>query len=284
MENIWIIYAFIYGIFRGIRECMKKASMKKSSLIETLFLYMLVSFVFTLCDIKTALVTQPVYIFWTFVKSLLVRAGFILSFVAIKKMPIGLYSVMTLSQMVFTTAIGVLFLKEPFGIFNLIGLSLVILGLFMVNFRKGGTDNVKLKYTYALVVLVYCMLNAVSAAMDKVLMQYMSSAQLQFWFMFFSTAIYGVIVIAKKEKVSLKTLKTNYWIPAMGILLLIGDRFLFEANGHPNSRVTLITLIIQVSVIITIIIGRIAFKEKNVLYKILCSCVIISGIAISLIQ
>ena len=283
MENIWIIYALIYGIFRGIRECMKKASVKKSSLMETLFLYMLVGFIFTLGDIKTALESQPVYIFWAFVKSLLVSVGFILSFTAIKKMPISLYSVMTLSQMVFTTAIGVIFLKEHFGISNLIGLTLVILGLFMVNFKKDGGNDIKLKYTALFMVLLYCVLNAVSATMDKVLMQYMSSAQLQFWFMFFSTAIYGVIVIIKKEKVSLKTLKTNYWIPAMGILLWIGDRFLFEANGNPNSKVTLITLIIQVSVIITIIIGRVAFKEKNIMYKILCSCIIISGIAIALI-
>lgn len=283
MENIWIAFALVYGILRGARECMKKAALKKSGLMETLFLYMLVGFVFTLADVKTALELQPVYIFWAFVKSALVSLGFILSFTAIKKMPISLYSVITLSQMVFTTIIGVICLGEPFGLTNFIGLFLVILGLFMVNFKKGESNEGNLKYTAVFLVVAYCILNAVSAAMDKVLMQYASSAQLQFWFMFFSTAIYGVIVFVKREKVSLKSLKTNFWIPAMSVLLVIGDRFLFEANGHQNSKVTVITLVIQVSVIVTILIGRIVFKEKNILYKLLCSAIIISGIAISLI-
>lgn len=283
MENIWIVFALVYGILRGARECMKKAALKKSGLMETLFFYMLVGFVFTLADFKTALELQPIYIFLTFVKSSLVSMGFILSFTAIKKLPISLYSVLTLSQMVFTTVIGVVCLGEPFGLTNFIGLFLVILGLFMVNCKKGESVEGNVKYTAVFLVVIYCLLNAISAVMDKVLMQYVSSAQLQFWFMLFSTAIYGFIVFVKKEKVSIRTLKTNFWIPAMGILLVIGDRFLFEANGNPNSKVTIITLIIQVSVIVTILIGRIVFKEKNILYKLLCSAVIISGIAVSLI-
>ena len=269
MENIWIYFALTYGILKGIRECMKKAALKKTGLMETLFWYMLVGFVFTLPDIKEALALNPSDIFWVFIKSVLVSTGFILSFTAIKRMPVSLYSVMTLSQMVFTTIFSVVFLKEPFGMSNFIGLTLVIAGLLMVNLKKDGNRKTDFKYTALLATVGYCLFNAVSATMDKVLMKNMSSAQLQFWFMFFSVVIYGIIILVKREKISFKTLETNYWIPIMGIMLMAGDRLLFEANGHPDSKVTVITLLIQSAVIVSIIIGRLVFKEKNILFKFL---------------
>ena len=284
MENIWIIYALSYGILKGVRECMKKIALKKSGLMEILFFYMLVGFVFTLPDLKSALLLAPALVFWIFVKSVFVSTGFILSFMAIKRMPISLYSVVILAQMVFTTIFGVIFLKEPFGIYNIIGLALVIAGLVMVNFKKDGDNKREFKFVALIMAVAYCFFNAISATMDKVLMRDMTSGQLQFWFMFFSVIIYGIIIVVRKEKISLKTLKTNFWIPVMGILLMVGDRLLFEANGHPDSKVTVITLLIQCAVIVSILIGRFVFKEKNILYKLICSCIIISGIAVALIK
>lgn len=284
MENIWIFLALAYGMLKGVRECMKKIALKKSGLMEILFFYMLIGFVFTLPDLKSALELNPFYIFGVFIKSVIVSTGFILSFMAIKRMPVSLYSIVILAQMVFTTIFGVIFLKEPFGIYNFIGLALVIIGLVMVNLKKDGEDNGKFKFVALIMAVAYCFLNAISATMDKVFMQHMTSGQLQFWFMFFSVIFYGLIVIVRREKISLKTLKTNYWIPIMGVLLMIGDRLLFEANGHPDSRVTVITLLNQSSVIVSILMGRLVFKEKNILYKLACSCVIISGIAVALIK
>ena len=115
-------------------------------------------------------------------------------------------------------------------------------------------------------------------------MRDMTSAQLQFWFMFFSTILYGIILIVKREKISLKTLKTNFWIPLMGFLLVLGDRLLFIANGAQNSKVTVMTLLLQVSVVVTIILGRVIYKEKNFLYKLFCAGIVISGIVIAAIK
>ena len=69
MENVWIILALAYGVLKGTRECMKKFALKKSSLMETLFFYMLIGFIFTLPDVKSAVTLDPFYILWIFVKS-----------------------------------------------------------------------------------------------------------------------------------------------------------------------------------------------------------------------
>jgi hypothetical protein len=86
----------------------------------------------------------------------------------------------------------------------------------------------------------------------------MESGQLQFWFMLFMWVIYGVILLVKKEKISVKAIYGNYWIPLM-------------------------TLIKQSSVIVTVLTGWIVFKEKNILYKLICAGIVTIGILIPLI-
>jgi drug/metabolite transporter (DMT)-like permease len=67
------------------------------------------------------------------------------------------------------------------------------------------------------------------------------------------------------------------------VLFVIGDKALFIACAQQDSAVITMTLIKQCSVLITIIGGRLVFKEKGVLHKLLCACVIIAGIAVAVI-
>ena len=183
----------------------------------------------------------------------------------------------------FSTFLGVFALGESFTMPKAIGVVLVILGLYLVNIKKDKNTSKELSLPIFTAALLNCFFNAISGTLDKVLMKHMEAGQLQFWFMFFMSAIYGVILIIKKEKISLKSVYGNYWIPLMSLSLVIGDKLLFEANANPSSEVTLMTLIKQSSVIVTVLTGWIVFKEKNILYKLMCAVIVIVGILIPLI-
>ena len=282
MENMWILFIIIYAILKGTREGMKKAALTKSSSNEILFFYTLIGWLFTLPYIKSALSLEPIFIFYSFIKASVVCAAWIFAFTALKNMSVSLYGIMDLSRMIFSTFLGIFVLGEDFTVPKAIGMTLVIIGLLLVNMKKN-TSSKGITMYVLIAALLNCFLNAVSGTMDKVLMQYMESSQLQFWFMFFMTIIYGIILLIKKEKISVKSLKTNYWIPLLSISLIIGDRFLFEANKNPESQVTLMTVIKQSSVIVTTLTGWLIFKEKNILYKLLCTAIILSGIFIALV-
>ena len=73
----------------------------------------------------------------------------------------------------------------------------------------------------------------------------------------------------------------NPYIPIMAILLVIGDRALFEANANPQSTVVAITLIKRSSVFVSILCGKLMFKEKNILYRVMCAAFILLGIWVS---
>ena len=262
---------------------MKKAALKKSSSNEILFFYTLIGFVAAApFSWREALATPPMFIFYSFIKAAVVSGAWMLAFLALKKMSVSLYGIMDLSRMVFSTMLGVFVLGEDFTIPKAIGVTLVIIGLLLVNLKKD-TSSDKITFSVLVAALLNCFLNAVSGTMDKILMKSMESGQLQFWFMFFSTVIYLVIILLRREKISVKCLKTNYWIPIMSISLIVGDKLLFEANANPASEVTVMTRIKQSAVIVTVLTGWLIFKEKHILYKIMCAGIVLAGIFIALL-
>lgn len=280
MENLWILFILIYSLLKGSREGMKKAALKKSSSTEILFFYTLVGLVLTLPFSKAAFSLEPIYIFYSFIKAAVVCTAWIFAFSALKNMSVSLYGIMDLSRMIFSTMLGVFVLGESFTLPKAIGVALVITGLMLVNLKKD-TSTKGMTLPVLTAALLNCFLNAVSGTMDKVLMQHMESSQLQFWFMFFMTLIYVAVLLVRKEKISVKCLKYNYWIPLMSISLIVGDKLLFEANANPASEVTLMTVIKQSSVIVTVLTGWLIFKEKHILYKMMCAGIVLAGIFVA---
>ena len=281
-DSLWIIFIFIYALLKGSREGMKKAALKKSSSNEILFFYTLTGLIMTLPFSSSAFNLKADLIFFIFIKAAVVCSAWLCAFAALKKMSVSLYGIMDLSRMVFSTFLGVFVLGEVFTLKKAIGVILVTLGLLLVNLKKN-TETKGMTLVTLTAALLNCFLNAVSGTMDKVLMQYMNSSQLQFWFMLFMTLIYGIILLIKKEKVYISHLKSNYWIIIMSLSLIIGDKLLFEANASPLSEVTVMTIIKQSSVLVTVLTGWIFFKEKHILYKLFCTAIILSGIFVALL-
>ena len=69
----------------------------------------------------------------------------------------------------------------------------------------------------------------------------------------------------------------------LSILFVIADRALFVANKDPESMVTVMTLLKQSAVVVTILIGKLFFKEKNIKLKLLCAGIVVLGIVIAVV-
>lgn len=283
MSNLWIVLVAAYGILKGMRDVFKKKAMEKSTVMEVLFFYTLLSFIFVLPQCGDALEASKRDLFLTFIKSTAIFIAWICSFKAISKVPISFYGVMDMAQLIFSTLLGVIVLNENMTLPRTIGFALVLVGLYLVNLKKSGDDK-RIKPKYIIMILISCLFNAVSGTFDKVLMQTMTSSQLQFWYMLFLALMYAVYMGLTRTKLNFKAMYQNLWIPLLAVLFVVGDKALFIANQSPNSHVVVMTLIKQCCVIVTIIGGKIMFKEKNILYRILCSLVIILGITVATVS
>lgn len=284
---MWIWLVLLYGVLKGCREICKKKALETSSSVEVLLIYTLVSFLMVCPDAKNAMGLSPKFYLLVALKSFIIFLAWILSFVAIKKLPLSMYGVLDLSRVLFATLLGITVLGERLGPIHIAGLILVCAGLLLLKFKpvyeksKQEIGKEK-KYTASIVIvaLISCMLNSLSGLMDKILLKDINSSQLQFWYMLFLSILYIVYALIGRQKISLKRALTNKWIWILAIMFVIADRALFIANEMPESKVTVMTLIKQSGAIVSILAGKFIFKEKNVTHKLICAGIIIVGIVL----
>ena len=111
-------------------------------------------------------------------------------------------------------------------------------------------------------------------------MPHINTGQMQFWFMGFLTLLYILYITITKTKLNFNIMKKNYWLPILAVSVLLASRFHFMANALPESDISLIVFLRTFSVIITLLVGGLWFKEKQLLYKLFCSLIVLTGIAL----
>lgn len=302
----WMLLTLSYGLIKGFREIVKKKSLEKSTVVEVLFFYSLFGFIILLPDMPNASGMGLREMLFVILKAFIIFVAWLASFHAIKKIPISLYGILDLSRVLFATLLGVSIAGESLKLTQVAGLVLVATGLIMLKFKKGNKENENVKAVYVIFAFVSCLLNAVSGLMDKLLTRdgLVTPSQLQFWYMLYLVLFYLCYMIAEayikhaarvksgeeskgagwiKNIADVKGAVKNYWIWILSILFIIADRALFVANANPNSRITVMTLIKQSGCIVTIVAGKVLFKEKNIRYKFLCAVIIILGIFIGVL-
>ena len=285
---MWMWLVLLYGLIKGAREIVKKKSLQYSSVAEVLFFYTLFAFLMVLPDCKNAMGISVHMLGWIFLKSLIIFCAWILSFKAIKKMPISLYGVLDLSRVLFATLLGSVVLNEVMSTNQIIGLILVAMGLLLLKvhipLKKTDKDETdKVKPIIVIFSLLSCMLNALSGLLDKILMRDLNSSQLQFFYMLFLVLLYGLYMWIGKEEVNLKKAVKNPWIWLLAFLFVIADRALFLANADPESKITIMTLIKQSGCVVTLAAGKWIYHEKHVLHRALCTVLVVVGIVVAVL-
>ena len=301
---LWIPLVLLYGLLKGGREIAKKKAMEKNTVMEVLFVYTLMSFVFVLPQAGQAGGMEPRFFALIALKSFVMFLAWLFGFYSLKKMPVSLYGVLSLSRVLFATFSGVIFLHETLAGNQIAGLVIVCAGLLLLRVNPKKKEPVTLPQTpeaeqtapdqpapapepvkpiFIILAFASCIFNAISGFMDKILMRDVTSSQLQFWYMLFLVIYYTLFVLIKRIKMSPSVLK-NGWVWALAIMFVIGDKALFIANGMPQSRITIMTLIKQSACLVTIIGGKIFFKEDSILYRLFCAAIILGGIALSLLS
>ncbi|MBQ7976604.1 MAG: EamA family transporter [Clostridia bacterium] len=280
--ELWIVFIVLYGIFKGLREPIKKKTLEKCDMLSCLFMYTFIGFLMSIPLTTGSLIISPYMFVMVAVKSFIIFLAWMAAFVSVRKLPVSLYGVVDMSRVIFSTVFGVVLLGEPLTVRGMISLLLVVGGLYLVNLKKTGMkEDYNIKYVW--ITIGGCALNAVSAIFDKYLMSTgeITSSQLQFWFMLMLSAFYLAYILISGKKVDVKGCIRHPGIYILSFLLVMGDKLLFIANANPASKVTVMTLIKQSAVIVTIAAGKIVYKEKNIAYKVICAIIIIVGILIS---
>lgn len=291
---IWVGLILVYGIFKGLREALKKKAMGTNSVVEVLVFYTFFAFLMILPFSHNVFDVSFRFHIVIFLKSSIIFVAWLCALNSIKRLPLSVYSVMDMARVIFSILLGVLLLGESIGIMQVIGMVLVIAGITLVNFKSKQIPAERPNKLVIVLILISCLLNSVSGIMDKWLLstqgsrfflgeETITSSQLQFWYMLYLTLLYVAYALIKREKINIKKCITCPWIWILSLLFVVADRALFVANSSPDSTVVVMTLIKQSSVLVTIAMGKIMYREQHILYRILCATLIIAGIVLSVL-
>ena len=132
-----------------------------------------------------------------------------------------------------------------------------------------------------------CVLSEISGILDRFIMDQVTTSQMQFWFMLFVSlfswlALFCVEIKDRRIPITKADWK-NIFIYISGAVLVIGDRFMFTALTDPNVLVSGVSILKQLSTVVSVVIGALIFKEPNLKRKIVYLIVILTGIIIILI-
>ena len=274
----WMLLTIIFAIINGVYYIFEKEALKKDSHIEVLIFSITLSFIIILFDIPININIKPISMSLIAFKSLIMFIGWILSFKAMSHMSVSKYGVINMSRILFTTILGIIVLHEVITISEFIGMIIIVIGLLLVNMSKNKNKTKSKKYIIYL--LIASIFMSIGGLLDKIICSNVEISSFQFWFLLYLFIISWIYVLFKKIRLDFKSLTKNYWIYLYSIFYVIGDRIIFTANGIEGSEISVISLLKQLSVVITVLVGGKIFKENNLKKKFVCSMIILAGIII----
>ena len=215
-------------------------------------------------------------------KSLLVSTSWVLSYSAVKHLPITIAGPLRAVAPAFTVLGAlVLFRETPTGQ-QWLGIGVIFLG-YLGFARLGKGEGISYTQSpYVALLVLGTVVGAMSGLLDKYLLQHVAlqPTTMQFWFAFYTTLIQLVLTcgLFLKNRGAAPPFHFTWGAPLAGVLLVVADQFYFRALAEQGALVSVVSLVRRSSVMVSFSLGAWLFKEQLVRKKSLALLVVLSGL------
>ncbi len=275
-----ILYTVLYACFIGFYNVFKKKAIQKSTDFVILVMFTSVCFLLAQIWLPFGVLVPLKFVAIFAVKGFLLSLSWYLTLKVLKNADLSLVSITNVLSVILSFSAGILLFNESVSGFQIVGSVLVVAGVTCINLTsRNSAMSVNLKQFSLL--LICAVITAISTIIDKYTNTYLTTAQVQYWFLLFvfvfSLMFFGFECLKNKRFLIAKTDLKNWWIYLVGICLFVGDIFLFLAYHVPNSTMITISILSKLKIVITVLLGIIVFKEKNIFKKLMFSLLVIAG-------
>jgi bacterial/archaeal transporter family protein len=277
----WLLLAACSALLLGFYDVGKKAALDGNAVLPVLFLCSLSGLAFFL-PVACLSWAQPlwttrhgVYIapmgalghLFVLAKAGIVTLSWVLTFFAIKHLPISLASPIRASAPLFTVLGAITLFAEIPSRAQLVGIVLILCSylLFSLIGRNEGIRFEKNRWVWMLFAGTF--VGSISGLYDKHLMQgvHLAPMSVQFWFTLYNAAIQGSIVLLVwyPNRTQTTPLQPRVSILLVGFLLLLADNVYFRALAIDGALVSVVSTIRRSNVVISFAVGSIMFREQQ---------------------
>lgn len=279
----WLYLSMISGVLVGFYYIVQKMATQNTKVLNVLFVHCFFCFLFMSVNFNQAKELELYTIFLIFIKAFIIFIGWTCSMNALKNLPISIITPFNTITPLLTIIIGIVFLHEVLSIFQILGIIILLTSYYMIS-KSGNIEvNGLFRNKYFWFMFVGAVSNALSAVLDKVIMKNAQTPQMQFWFMFFLWVLYTIVLIYNKIKTKEKFYiekKSLFFILCMSIFILVADYIYFNVVKDPKSMISIILPLRNMSIIVSVLVGGLIFKEKNLLQKFFRVIFVIIGLAL----
>lgn len=276
----YILLTVVSAVFLSLYDFFKKiVAGKKTDIYEVLFFYTFIAFVCGFFFFNQAITTDIKYIFFVFIKALVISLSWLFTMKAVTKLDLSIVTPFSLLGTIFTIILSWIFFNQEIGIIQICGSLIILCGLILlarINEKEKKKDN---DYKYLLLIVLSAFLSSISAMIDKaVLSNGISKYSVLFWFFLFLSLIYLIVCLIKNKKIYFENIKSNLWTIAIGVCIFLADLFYYQAVSIPSASISTISIVRKLSVFFAVILGSMFLKEGNLLKKSLILIFMIFGL------
>ena len=291
MTADWIAWILASSLFLALYDLTKKASVANNAVLPVLFIstccgcaaYMAsLAACGRLCAAAAGMTPEVVAL--SAVKCAVVSASWVLTFCALRTLPISIATPIRASSPALVFLIAFVLYGERPSPLQAVGMAAVFTGYFAFSWagRHEGIDFFRCRAVwYAIGGTVF---SAISAIWDKWLLQVrgLEVETMQFAFQAGLVVFYGVALAACRlvRRGTGDPFEWRWTIPFVGILLATGDWLYFRGLSYPDVHVSAVSLMRRLSVVITFVLGARFFHETNLVRKAVALAVVLVGIVL----
>ena len=292
----WVFFAILSAVFLGIYEVAKKASVGDNAVLPVLFGC-------SACGLAVFLPLAAVSLAapgWAqshgvfiaalslgdhglvVAKSLLVTLSWVLTFFALKHLPISLASPVRAGAPLFTLLGAILFFGERPSARQGLGIAVILLAYWTFSLIGRGEGIRFSRNAWVWSLLLGTLVGAASGLYDKHLLQnaHLPALAMQFWFTAYNTLIQGAIVVFlwRPRRAQNTPFRWRWTIAAVGVLLLVSAALYFHALAMPGALVSVISTLRRTNVVLSFAVGSLLFGERYRLRKSLALAGVVAGV------
>ncbi len=292
---MWIILALSSAFVLGVYDVFKKLSVNQNAVLPVLFLSS-----FTAAILVLPFIIGSIYFpeFFTNIKlyipelslhehlqivlkSLIVVSSWILSFFALKHLPITIVSPIRSTSPLWTLLGAIVIFHERLNLLQWSGVAVTLMFFYLFS-TAGKLEGIHFrKNKWILFIVLATFLAAASGLYDKFIISRIDRLAIQAWFSIYQILFLGPVLLATRFSIKKEKRVAFEWrwaIPAIAVFLLLADFLYFYALSFDGAMISIISALRRGGVVVAFITGAIIFKEQNIRKKGIYLLGILAGI------
>lgn len=291
---MWVLQGLIAAVFLGLYDVFKKTSVNNNGVLPVLFFTVLFNAVICLPFLIGSRI-DPDYFrqihFYIpeitarehaqiFLKSAIVVSSWILSFFAIKHLPLTIVAPIRATGPLWTLLGAIIIFHEQLNTLQWIGIVTTLLFFYFFS-TAGKLEGIVFRSNKWFYFLILGTLLSVSSGLyDKYIIRAVDRLSVQVWFSLYQVPIMSLVMLTtwlpKRRK--FPAFQWRWSIPLISVALILSDYLYFYAVSRPESLISILSALRRGGVLIAFAFGAFLFKEKNIKTKALYLIGILSGI------